>query len=736
MGSKKKGRWRELKEMKHFGRVLRLVWPHKKYLIMAMIATMGTALCYTASIASLYPLLKVMVEKETIHDFVDRLYLENRLGLTLSTYETTNLSIDKQVGPVAVQIVEVKSIKTNSLYEKGVRKLDFIVDADGKGLTGLELVRYLADVKTGDDVRLTIFSPNQSAERFAVATPKKPKWDYSILRWAASYVPKETAGTTEMTQETFLQSRLRMLKYILIGLLFVNIVGNICRFIGQYLGSVVAARTLMDLRRLMYAKALMQPMSIYVSHGVSDTMSRFVKDTYDILSALSTLFGKVLREPLKAIGVLVGALYLEPRITLLLLIIGPITMVLFRKFGRRIRRSSEKMLEGYSQLVGALECTLSGIKVVKAYTMEHRERKRYFKVERNILNHQLRISMVKAMSSPILEVLGLAAVFGGMLWMMSVMINEQMDLDTSKLFTLVFAMVALADPVRKLSDVYTEVQQANAASKRVFELIDRPTEFDLRQGPRKALAPKSGITFENVRFTYPNSNRPALDGVDMEVKAGQVVAVVGPNGSGKTTLISLLMRMFDPQEGRILWDGVDLTEFQLRSLRRKISYVAQETVIFADSMRNNIAYGNPSASLEQIQHAARQAHADEFIDRLPNGYDTIAGERGMTLSGGERQRLAIARAILRDAPVLIMDEATSQIDADSEAKIQDAINRFMPGRTAIVIAHRFSTIARADVVVVMDYGKIVASGSHQSLMTTSSLYHTLYQTQLQGLTKS
>lgn len=522
-----------------------------------------------------------------------------------------------------------------------------------------------------------------------------------------------------------------MLAYILGVLLIASVIGNFCRFVGEYYGSVVGARTLLDLRRLMYAKALTLPMTTYLTRGVSDTMSRFVQDTQDVLSTLRVLFSKVLREPLKAVAAFLIALSLAPRLTLVLVVGSLIAAVVFREFGRLTRRANKRRLMGYARLLCALESTLTGLRVVKAYTMENRERKRYFRVERDILRHQLRIDMIRSLSSPTLEVLAIAAVFVGILWVMpQFMEGEQSSADMG---TLLVALVAMADPMRKLSNTYNSLQRANAGAKRIFELIDTPTEFERRQGPRTAGRPSEGIVFRDVTFTYPGSDHPAVKGVDLNVAAGTVVAIVGPNGCGKTTLVSLLMRLFDPQEGQILWDGVDVGEFRLRSLRQQMSYVSQETVIFADTIRNNIAYGNSRASDEQIVHASTQAHAHEFIERLPQGYDTIVGEHGVTLSGGERQRLAISRAILRDAPVLIFDEATSQIDAESEQKIQDAIDHFMPGRTAMVIAHRFSTIAKANLIVVMDRGQIIGAGNHKELMGSSGLYRTLYQTQLHGL---
>jgi subfamily B ATP-binding cassette protein MsbA len=551
---------------------------------------------------------------------------------------------------------------------------------------------------------------------------------YRYLRKGVSYIPAEPENVSGKER---IRHRMTMLSYILVCFILLSIIGNICRFIGEYHGEIVGARTLLDIRRKMYAKVLMLPMSFFVTRNLSDTMSRFVQDSQDVLKALRTVFIKVLREPLKAIGVLIVAINVEPKLTIMLFFVVPIAAVIFRKFGRWVRKANEKLLRGYGRLVGALESTLSGIKVVKAYTMENRERIRYFNVEREILKQNLRIEKVSAMNSPVLEVLGIIALSGGMAWITQQIMEER--LKVTDLLTLLIAMVAILDPVRKLSTVYTDVQKASAAAKRIFELIDLQTEFQLSPGTRNAFPPKSSIEFKNLVFQYPNSDHPAIDEVSLKIEAGKIYAVVGPNGSGKTTLISLLLRLFDSQQGQILWDGVDIKEFHLRSLRKQMSYVSQDSVIFADSVLNNIAYGSTDSAFDEIVSAAKRAHAHEFIDRLQEKYNTVLGDHGTTLSGGERQRLSIARAILRNSPVLIFDEATSQIDAESEKKIQEAIDEFLPGRTAMVIAHRFSTIMKADCIVVMDRGKIVASGPHQELMTNSPLYQTLYETQLKGL---
>ncbi len=751
----KRERKSELGEMKHFGRVLKMVWPHRRYLIIAFVAMLGLAMAYTFSIATMYSIMRVLVDRENLHNMANLTVVQKRLDVELTGSDIEG-SAREFLGPHGILITDI-SPKCR-MYEKyGVRNGNYIasVETSQGELRGWEMMKYLANLPNREKTTSSSwwgtvrnflrerFLKEEREKRFVrvkiyalgLGAPKTIEAEYGrqhtlhrILLKAVSFVPPESENATRAEQTRY---RMTMLAYILGVFITLSILGNICRFIGEYYGEIVGARTLLDIRRVMFGKTMMLPMSFFVTRGVSDTMSRFTYDSQDILKALRTLFGKVLREPLKAIGVIIVALCIEPKLTLLVVVIGPFAALIFRKFGKWIRRANEKLLKAYGRLTGALESTLSGVRVVKAYTMENRERRRYFRVEREILKQALRIERVNAMSSPILEILGVMAMSGGMIWIMNQIMSEQ--LKVADLLTLLIAMAAVLDPVRKLSNVYNDIQKANAAAKRVFELIDLQTELELSQGTKATQPPKSEIRFEGVTFKYPNSDHAAIDNIDLKIEAGKIFAVVGPNGSGKTTLVSLLLRLFDPQSGAILWDGTDLREHHLRALRRQISYVSQEAVIFADTVFNNIAYGNYHATEQEIIAAAKRAHAHEFIERLPDGYETILGEHGTTLSGGERQRLAIARAILRNAPVLIFDEATSQIDAESERKIQEAIDEFLPGRTALIIAHRFSTIKKADKIVVMDRGKVVACGSHQELIDASPLYQTLYQTQLQGL---
>jgi ABC-type multidrug transport system fused ATPase/permease subunit len=318
---------------------------------------------------------------------------------------------------------------------------------------------------------------------------------------------------------------------------------------------------------------------------------------------------------------------------------------------------------------------------------------------------------------------GCAAILLGVHWVVAG------DLDASEFLTLVALLGAAGESIRKGSDVWNKLQQTNAAGERIFDTLDKAVESEK---PDAVKLPRlsSKIEFRNIVFTYPNSDQPVIDGINLTVEAGHNIAIVGPNGSGKTTLLNLLPRFYDVDSGAILIDGHDIRDCTLHSLRSQIAMVTQRTVTFNDTITTNIGYGRPGATMDQIITAAKRAYAHEFITQLPNGYDTVIGEQGTGLSGGQLQRIVIARAILKDPPILVFDEATSQIDAESEAKIHNAIEDIMHNRTSFIIAHRFSTIVSADLIVVMDKGRVVAQDRHEELIKSCTLYQSLYETQL------
>jgi len=410
------------------------------------------------------------------------------------------------------------------------------------------------------------------------------------------------------------------LAVVLSLLMGVIIFGNIARLLAEYLAAVAIGRGIIDLRRQMYTHMFNLPMSKF-SQNINDTISKYMQDMNEIIRGLENFFQRVVTEPFKAIGVTAYALWLDWQMTVGVLLGVPVAVVLFRKLGKTVRRANRKLLMGYGESLSVLESTLSGLRVVKGYMRENYERRRLFKIDRRLLKQRLRIAFIEAFTPPFVETLGAIMGMAAMLYVAHRMIYY--GVQPPEFMTMLVCLAAIFDPVRKLSTVYAKIQQANAAADRVFELIDSPSEYEQDAGKPAIVPLERTIEFDSVSFRYANSSRPALDRVSLTVHHGERVALVGPNGSGKTTLVSLLPRFFPITSGRILIDGQDISQVSLRSLRKQFCLITQESVIFPDTVRANIAYGRTDATLEEIQAAARKAFADEFIREMPQGYDTM-----------------------------------------------------------------------------------------------------------------
>jgi ABC-type multidrug transport system fused ATPase/permease subunit len=441
------------------------------------------------------------------------------------------------------------------------------------------------------------------------------------------------------------------------------------------------------------------------------------------------LLGKALREPLKAIFCLACAALFNWQLTLIFLGCAPVTIGLFGVLGRKIKKATKRALVSSALMLGKLQGAINALRVVKVYNRQEHETFAYATVNNRFLRQILRIAKVQAATNPLMEVLGMiagsAALIVGAYWVFS----PDKNMQASEFFTLLVLLGTSAESIRKVSDVWNKIQQSNAAAERVFAIIDEPGEHE---EPDASELPNLSRTleFRDIVFTYPEAENATLRGINLTIDAGRTVAVVGPNGSGKTTLINLIPRFYDVDSGQILLDDNDICHGTLKSLRSQIGMVTQNVVTFNDTVAANIAYGRPKATREEIIIAAQRSYCHEFIEPLPDGYDTVIGEHGSGFSGGQLQRMVIARAILKDPAILIFDEAMSQVDADSESKIHEALEDLMAGRTCFIIAHRFSTVVSADMIVVMDFGQIVAKGTHEELIAECGLYRSLYETQL------
>ncbi len=500
---------------------------------------------------------------------------------------------------------------------------------------------------------------------------------------------------------------------------FLYLADNLMAFSGQ---SVVAA-----LRKGLFAHLLDHSVAFYGRHPTGQLMARVISDTERLQEAVSKKLADFVRQAVLLLAFLGLVLYIDWALALLAFLVAPVVLGITTLLGRKVRRLAGLSQQKLADLSQALQETISGQRIVKAFGMQDYEKGRFDRTADQLVRVEMRSVRYTALSSPLMEFLGYL-VFAPFLFYVQYQIGRGVSVGAFVSF--VVALFKLYDPIRKLSQMHLHFQQASASSQRIFELLHSPVDLEDRPGAVPMPAFHSEIRFEKVGFRYDREGgRPALEQIDLRIAQGEIVALVGSSGAGKSTLASLIPRFYDVTSGRLLIDGRDVREVRQDSLRRQISIVSQETFLFNDTLRNNIAYGRQDCTLEEIEEAARAAYIDSFVRTLPQGYETVVGERGQRLSGGQRQRIAIARALLKHAPILILDEATSALDSASEQLVQRALNNLMKDRTTVVIAHRLSTVRMAHRIVVLEAGRIVETGTHQQLMSRSGVYRELYQMQ-------
>jgi subfamily B ATP-binding cassette protein MsbA len=524
------------------------------------------------------------------------------------------------------------------------------------------------------------------------------------------------------------QQDLRLIAGAIVGLYFLKGIGS---YLSSYWMAEVGQRVVMDVRTTLYRHILGQSAGFFARRTTGQLLARVGHDVSQVQQAVSETMGDLARESLALVGYAALLFYYDAKLAIVCGTVAPLIVYPLVRLGRRVRKTTHRSQEAYEHLSHISVEAFTGHRIVKAFGMEAYESNKFLRASHLLYRTNMKVTAALAALPPLMELIG-GLGMAGALWYGSREIALH-RLTTGEFTSFIAALFLMYGPAKKLSRVNANLQQAIAAAERIFGMMDAHTEVRERQDAQ-ALPPFTGmIEFRDVAFDYDDRRDAGiLRGVSFTVRAGEMLAIVGRSGAGKTSLVNLLPRFYDVRSGAILVDGIDIRDVTLVSLRGQIGMVTQETVLFDDTIANNIAYGSPSVGRAAIESAARAANAHEFIEMLPQGYDTTIGERGQRLSGGQRQRLAIARALLKDSPILILDEATSSLDSESERLVQAALANLMRNRTSFVIAHRLSTIQRADAIIVLDRGRIVEIGRHEELLARGGVYAGLYQRQLRS----
>lgn len=671
------------------------VWPYRRLIAWSVVFALLVAALWGANLSVAFPIVKVLMEGQGLHEYVD----------------TEIARCEKQV-------------------TKDTRTLNHLEQALLSGQPDKGNVEP-ADVDDSE-IGLSLLSKKTRLQARVSDTSRQLLWFRKLKSSVLPFVPHDRFNTFAL---------------LLAVLLLATAVKDTFFYLQDLLVGRVVQLATMDLRKAMFRQTLKLDYQSVSAAGTSDLLSRFTYDIDTLAHGLLLLGGKVVREPLKAIACVILAFWVNWQLTALSLIFVPIAGLVFHRFGQLLKRASHKSAESMSRIYKLLEESFESIKVIIAFNGARQHRQRFHDENKAFFEKSMHIVKIDSLTGPVTEVMGLCALLMALLPGVYLVLRNtdsiwgiklaSRPMGISELAMLYALMAGISDPVRKLSSVFAKVKKSMAAADRLFELMDRQSLIKDPAHPQPLPRHSQAIEFRKVTFTYHAGNdlaRPCvLDKVSVKIRSGEVIAVVGENGSGKSTLVNLLPRYFDPEHGTVLIDGVDIRHARLRDLRNQLGVVTQETLLFDDTIYNNIRYGRPDATSEEILAAAEQAHVTQFLDQFPEGFQTRVGEKGSRLSGGQRQRIALARAMLRDPAILILDEATSAIDAQSEFLIHKALASFTKGRTTFIITHSVtqSVLDLVTRVVVMEQGQLVAVGTHHELIQSCPQYQRLYRMQVQ-----
>jgi len=701
--------------MRHLIRSMRYLRPQRGRVLLSFACVVVVSVLWAGGLAAILPGAKVLLSPEGLHGWAYRRMTADRLDARVESRPTPKRLAD--LGRSALFVVKTgpACALSGKVWLTGLADGDHVV----RPMAGPDLARAIAKSRTGQKVSVDVYDPADGSSSTVEVTLKGLHLSAEMLGWLAAKLPEPASYS----------DRFPLLVWLLVFGLVVTGLRGLLQVIHGYLTGSAVMYSVAQMRLDTYNSALALPVTFYSTEGFTDSMSRMLFDTSQVGLGQSMLISKLVLQPAKTVAAFAVALALSWKMTLLAIVAGPAVIFVIRRLGKMIRRINSKALRSFSEIVGILEQTLVGIRVVKTCTMEGAERRRFLQASKKLLRQRLRMMVLNSGTEVTVELLsalaGMLAVGVAGYWIF----RAGSDMDGDTVLALMACLAAMYNAVRKLARIVPSLQAADAAAERVFELRDMPGEARTPMAPALARHAES-ITFERVCYRYPGTDRDVLKDVDLTVRVGQTVAVVGANGAGKTTLVSLLPRLMEPTSGRVLIDGKDIRRHSIRSLRRQIAFVPQETVIFHATVRDNISYGLVRPAESEVLAAARRAYVDEFVQLLPDGYDTVIGPQGATLSGGQRQRIAIARAILRKPAILIFDEALSNVDAESEKRIRQSMAELIASCTTFIIAHSFATAQWADEIVVMADGRAIDMGGHDELLAGCDVYRTLYNTQL------
>ncbi|QDV52495.1 ABC transporter ATP-binding protein [Gimesia fumaroli] len=688
--------------MNSLTRILHYVWPYRRRLFASFFFAILVAILWGANLSVTFLVVKVLLQGESLSGYVQN-----------EVIATEDLIQKKQ---------DVLKDLANSIHLQNATETQTDNAAQDE-LTQTDLAAAPVNLLSEHSRQQRKLS-NASRKLLAL------KWIQSNI---LSYVPDDQF-------DTFV---------LILGLLLITtLIKGICIFTQDVMVGGVVELVTMAIRKECFRKTLDLDYQSISDEGTASLMSRFTFDMQQLSQGLTLMGGKIIREPLKALACVIFAFMVNWRLTLLSFVFAPLIAIVFYKIGKTLKHASQKMMESMSRIYKTLEESFDSSKVIIAFNGARKHRNRFHHENKEFFKKALRILRIDSLTSPTTEMLGLMAIFIALIpgsylvlrgkteiWGIQ-LASAPMDIAT---LSMMYALLAgISDPARKMSSVYSKLKKTVAALERIFTIIDRESLVKETENPERFPAKLDTIRFNKIDFTYAQrkestrNNEPILDGVNLEIGAGEVVLVVGENGSGKSTLVNLLPRFYDPDKGNIFVNEIDIRDIRLKELRNHIGVVSQETMLFDDSILENIRYGRPSASRLEIESVAKKSHVLQFAEQLPDGLQYNVGEKGHELSGGQRQRIALARAILRDPEILILDEATSAIDSQSEILIHQSLKEFAPGRTVFIITHSVgqSLLEFATRIVVMDSGKVVATGPHSTLVETCPVYQNLLSAQV------